>query len=468
MHIERDAGTRMAYATAATWAFFLYFLGPATPLIAQQLDLPLQVAGLTGICLAAGLITAGLLGHRVIARWGRRRTGIGAALGLAGGCLALVVAPTFVVILLAVAFSSATGSMLMNVATAALADRHGPSGPRAITEANAAAAWVGLLSPLLIAAAVGIGFGWRAAALVIAITAVVVAGALARVHLTEHPGRTTVFAVADSAVDAEPSGSPPSGSPSSESASSGLEEGGSPAVTGPSVTGPSVTGPSVTGPSVTGPSVTGPSVTGPSVTGKAPMGPLPAAFSVSLVAVVAAVGTEISLNFWGAVLISDNTGSDLAVATALLSLLIAGIAVGRTLGAGLTRRWSVTRLILGSLLLAGAGFLIVWSATALEVAAVGLFVTGVGFALLFPLTSSVAIGHAHGRTDKAIAIIAVVMGLTMGAAPFALGALAGAVGVTAGFAVVPLLLLVGAGAVVVANRLSGNRVPNGPATHPDR
>ncbi|MEI2716509.1 MAG: MFS transporter [Candidatus Nanopelagicales bacterium] len=167
-------------------------------------------------------------------------------------------------------------------------------------------------------------------------------------------------------------------------------------------------------------------------------------------------------------LISDNTGSDLAVATALLSLLIAGIAVGRTLGAGLTRRWSVTRLILGSLLLAGAGFLIVWSATALEVAAVGLFVTGVGFALLFPLTSSVAIGHAHGRTDKAIAIIAVVMGLTMGAAPFALGALAGAVGVTAGFAVVPLLLLVGAGAVVVANRLSGNRVPNGPATHPDR
>ncbi len=438
MHIERDAGTRMAYATAATWAFFLYFLGPATPLIAQQLDLPLQVAGLTGICLAAGLITAGLLGHRVIARWGRRRTGIGAALGLAGGCLALVVAPTFVVILLAVAFSSATGSMLMNVATAALADRHGPSGPRAITEANAAAAWVGLLSPLLIAAAVGIGFGWRAAALVIAITAVVVAGALARVHLTEHPGRTTVFAVADSAVDAEPSGSPPSGSPSSESASSGVEEGGSPAVTGPSVTG------------------------------KAPMGPLPAAFSVSLVAVVAAVGTEISLNFWGAVLISDNTGSDLAVATALLSLLIAGIAVGRTLGAGLTRRWSVTRLILGSLLLAGAGFLIVWSATALEVAAVGLFVTGVGFALLFPLTSSVAIGHAHGRTDKAIAIIAVVMGLTMGAAPFALGALAGAVGVTAGFAVVPLLLLVGAGAVVVANRLSGNRVPNGPATHPDR
>ena len=458
MHIERDAGTRMAYATAATWAFFLYFLGPATPLIAQQLDLPLQVAGLTGICLAAGLITAGLLGHRVIARWGRRRTGIGAALGLAGGCLALVVAPTFVVILLAVAFSSATGSMLMNVATAALADRHGPSGPRAITEANAAAAWVGLLSPLLIAAAVGIGFGWRAAALVIAITAVVVAGALARVHLTEHPGRTTVFAVADSAVDAEPSGSPPSGSPSSGSPSSGVEEGGSPAVTGAAVTGPSVTGPSVNGPSVTG----------PSVTGKAPMGPLPAAFSVSLVAVVAAVGTEISLNFWGAVLISDNTGSDLAVATALLSLLIAGIAVGRTLGAGLTRRWSVTRLILGSLLLAGAGFLIVWSATALEVAAVGLFVTGVGFALLFPLTSSVAIGHAHGRTDKAIAIIAVVMGLTMGAAPFALGALAGAVGVTAGFAVVPLLLLVGAGAVVVANRLSGNRVPNGPATHPDR
>lgn len=413
MHVDRDAGTRMAYATAATWAFFLYFLGPATPLIGQQLGLSLQEAGLTGLCLSAGLVTAGLLGHRVIARWGRRHTGIGAALGLAVGCFVLVGAPTFPVILAAVALSSATGSMLMNVATAALADRHGPSGPRAITEANAAAAWVGLLSPLLIAGAVAVGSGWRAAALVIAITALIVAAALVRVHLVEEPLDASVFAIADSVVTAQPA---PTAAIASDQ---------------------------------------------PTIPRRpAPLRPV---FFVSLVAVVAAVGAEISLNFWGAVLISGNTGADLAAATATLSLLIGGIAVGRTLGASLTRHWSVPSLILGSLTLAGLGFLVVWLTGVLAVAAAGLFVTGLGFALLFPLTSSVTIGLAPGRTDRAIAIITVVMGLTMGAAPFALGALAGAIGVSAGFVVVPLLLLIGAGSVVLVARL-----PDNPATRPDR
>lgn len=181
--------------------------------------------------------------------------------------------------------------------------------------------------------------------------------------------------------------------------------------------------------------------------------PLPRLFLVSLAAIVSAVGTEVALNFWGAVLLSARTGADLAMTTAALSVLIAGIAVGRTVGASLTRRFAVAPLIYVSLALAGAGFLIVWVSPWLAAGIGGLFVTGLGFALLFPLTSSLALSHAGGQTDRAMAIIAVVIGATMGAAPFLLGAVAGTVGVTAGFVIVPVLLLVGAAAVRVATRI---------------
>ena len=104
--------------------------------------------------LAGGLITVGLLwrttGHPV----GRQGSGIRAAVLLAGAAGVLVVAPAFPFVLLGVYLGACAGALLMNVATAALADRHGSAGPRALTEANAAAAWIGLLSPLLLGLAI--------------------------------------------------------------------------------------------------------------------------------------------------------------------------------------------------------------------------------------------------------------------------------------------------------------------------
>jgi fucose permease len=272
--------------------------------------------------------------------------------------------------------------MLMNVATAALADRHGAAGPRAITEANAVAAWVGLTAPLLIGGAIAAGLGWRVASLAVVVVALALAVGLTRVHLTEPaPADERVVGLADTAVAAPRQ--------------------------------------------------------------VVPNAPLPRAFFVSLLAIVAAVGTEVSLNFWGAVLIAQNTGADAAVTTAAISVMIAGIAVGRTLGSPLTRRFRIAHLIYASLVIALAGFLVIWLAPVLPLAIAGLFLTGCGFALLFPLTSSLAIGHAAGQSDRAIALIAVVVGVTLGVAPFALGALSGMVGVWWGFAIVPLLIVVG-------------------------
>ncbi len=403
MHLDRDAGTRMAYVTLATWAFFLYFVGPVTPLIAEQLAVPLQTAGMIGVALAAGLVLSGALGPLLILRVGRTRTAIIAALGLACGTLLLAVVASFPAVLAAVLLASATGSLLMNVAMAALADRHGPAGPRAITEANALAAWVGLTSPLLIGLVVGLGWGWRPASVVIAVVALAVAGILTRVPVPEGPPPDHALSAADTIVAA----------PQDDTTDAAF----------------------------------------------------PVRFYVSLVAVIAAAGAEISLSFWGGVLIAEHTGTDLAAATAMLSVMIGGIAVGRTAGSGLARRFPVTTLVYASLVVALAGFLVVWITPDVVVAAGGLFLTGLGLALLFPLTSSIALGHGAGRSDRAIAIISVVIGITMGAAPFALGAVAAAVGVTTGFLIVPALLLAGAAALWLAGAPSPSPEPSVTTRH---
>lgn len=393
MNVERDTGTRVAYGTLATWAAFLYFVGPVTPLIAQQLGIPLQEAGLIGVALAAGVVIGGLVGPTVLQRVGRTRTGIGAALGLAVGSGLLALVDGLLGVVAAVLLASATGSVLMTVATAALADRHGSAGPRAITEANAAAAWVGVLSPLLIGAVVGLGWGWRPAAVAVALAGLVMAAILLRHPVAEGPRADHGLVGADSVLVADDEPATSNGS-----------------------------------------------------------GALSRTFFVSLVAVVAAVGAEISLNFWGGVLIAENTGSDLAVTTALLAVLIGGIAIGRTLGSGLARRFPVPHLVYVSLALSLLGFLTVWVAPTIPLAIAGLLLTGLGYALLFPLTSSLALQHAAGQPDRAMSIVAIVIGVTLGAAPFLLGALAASVGVRVGFLIVPALLLAGGAAIRIANQ----------------
>ena len=90
MQLERDAGTRIAYGMVATYAFFLYFLGPVTPLIAEQLGVSLTLAGLTGVALAAGLVLSGLVGPSLIRRWGRRAVALSAATSGIGALIPLL------------------------------------------------------------------------------------------------------------------------------------------------------------------------------------------------------------------------------------------------------------------------------------------------------------------------------------------------------------------------------------------
>jgi MFS family permease len=158
--------------TLCTYTWFLYGIGPSIPLFRDELGVSSSVAGLHSLMLAAGVVLAGFLGVGLVRRWARfglgRRAVVVVAAGIAVLCAGSLVKgaelaitlPTMLVIGLA-------GGLALNVSTTVLQEHHGRSGPAVLTLANAAAAGVGLITPLAVAAATAAGLTWRAALILV-------------------------------------------------------------------------------------------------------------------------------------------------------------------------------------------------------------------------------------------------------------------------------------------------------------
>lgn len=171
----------------------------------------------------------------------------------------------------------------------------------------------------------------------------------------------------------------------------------------------------------------------------------------SLVGVLAlGVGVEFSTTFWAGDLLQVRLGAAPGTAAAAVTGFVAGMAVGRLLAGRLALRFSPARLLLAGLVIAGAGWLVLWTAPAVPAAVVGLVVAGGGVALLFPLSVSLVMAASGGRPDLGSAAGSVGAGVAIGSAPFALGALADAVGPHQGFLLVPVLLLSAAALLLTA------------------
>ena len=161
--LDRDRTTLLIYAQLAIWGYFLYGFGPAVPLLRDEQGVSAALAGLHGTGLAVGIVFGGLLFTFLARRIGRGPTiwvGMGGIVFVVG--LLWVAHPLPLTIAAAVA-ASTCGSLIVNGVNVALSDYHGPAAPAAISEANAAAAFTGLLAPLVVGASVAIGLGWRPA-----------------------------------------------------------------------------------------------------------------------------------------------------------------------------------------------------------------------------------------------------------------------------------------------------------------
>ncbi len=406
MPLHRTPITWAIYGVNGAWASFIYLSGPIAPILAEDLGVAVGAAGLVGTAMAAGIASASVTGPAAIARIGRDRTARVGLVVIAATLAAIALVPTvlegaaaFGVILALIWAGSTGGGTVLNSSTARLSDRHPAHSGQAITEANAVAAWVGLFSPLLLGAALGVGLGWWVGILVCVVAAL---AALAGLVLAGRLERTA--ARADAVGQA--------GERADGHALVAADEGY--AVPAGAVEPAGLIG-----------------------------ARLPRVFWVGMVALFAAVATEFAINFWGSPLIQEQTGADTATATAAMSMIVLGIALGRTVGSWLTARLGAHAMLMGGFSLALVGFAVLWIAQVLALSIVGLVVIGLGLATLFPLLLDRGIQLSGGHPDQALARSSLIMGLAIGGAPFILGALGSVVSVATALLLVPILVVAG-------------------------
>jgi MFS family permease len=174
--------------------------------------------------------------------------------------------------------------------------------------------------------------------------------------------------------------------------------------------------------------------------------PIPRTFWIFWLILILAVGIEWSVAFWIAPYFVDGLGLPRAAATLAAGGLFSAIVAGRVLGSHWTRRYPPDRLFFGTLLITLGGFLLLWL-PGLDLAArlVGLAITGVGIANLFPLALSLGIQLGSANEDQVSARCTAAVGIGLIVFPLLLGRIADTVDIryALGFVVVPLLFLAG-------------------------
>lgn len=154
----------------------------------------------------------------------------------------------------------------------------------------------------------------------------------------------------------------------------------------------------------------------------------------------ASIAVEFCLVYFGAEQLTS-TGLPTATAVTAMSSHYLGLLTGRVGGALATRRTGRTVVLLYvSLFTTAVGFFVFWLTSVPYVAVLGLFVTGLGVANLYPLAVALSLGAAPGREDEANSRSQLLGGLLFIIAPFLLGGLADRLGLGPAFTVEPALI----------------------------
>jgi MFS family permease len=177
-------------------------------------------------------------------------------------------------------------------------------------------------------------------------------------------------------------------------------------------------------------------------------GRLPRTYWQAWVFLVASIAVEFSIVFWGATLVARRTLVPLPEATAIASLFLGGMFAGRlALSLGLGANVDIRRTAAVGLGMAAVGAGVTWVSTVAVLSGIGLFVAGLGVAILYPLGAAAALAGAPGQLALAGNRLTLASGVAILGAPFALGAIADATGVVVGWGLVLGLVAVAFGLV---------------------
>jgi fucose permease len=184
--------------------------------------------------------------------------------------------------------------------------------------------------------------------------------------------------------------------------------------------------------------------------------PLPYLDWVYWAALVLAVSVEFCMIYWSADYLEKSLGLAKVDAAQAVSIFLGAMIIGRLAGSVLVHRMATPRVVLGSVVVAGAGFALFWMGGQTLPVLSGLFLTGLGVASLYPLILSLAIGAAGSETDQASARGTLASGTAILVLPLVLGRLADLIGIRPAYGVVAVLLV----GVLLVVLLAGTRVPS--------
>ena len=180
---------------------------------------------------------------------------------------------------------------------------------------------------------------------------------------------------------------------------------------------------------------------------------LPAPYWIYWCALTMAIAIEFCILLWAPEFLQQVVGLSATKAAAAAAVFGLAMLTGRTAGGSLLRVIAAQRLFPLALLVTCLGFLIYWGLPRPPAAIVGLFVLGLGVALLYPLTIGLAMGAAGTRADTASARAALAGTLGILVTPALLGGLADKVGLHLALLIVPGLVVVALICFVTAQAL---------------
>lgn len=385
--LTRDRFTWLAYLLLGYYAYLQAALGPVMPFLRDEQHINHTVGSLHVSAFALGAIVSGLVGDRLVYRYGRRRIFWGGAAGMALGAMCLALARTAALTIPAALLMGTLGALLLILIQSTLADRHGSGRAIALTEANVVASICAGLAPLLVGGFQGSGLGWRWALL----------AAVAVVALLAVFGRRIALPV-QAVAPARELEAAVTVSPRSEEA-------------------------------------------------------LPPIFWAYWVLILFGVAIEWCVVVWSADFLHDVGGLSVVNAASVLSVFFVAEVIGRVIGSRLTHSRSSISLLLLALVVTLAGFPLLWLAPVTSLRVVGLLITGLGVANLYPLTMATATGVSPSKADSASSRVTLAGGIAVFTAPLLLGRLADTIGLQRAFGIIGMLVVLALAVAVLAGRL---------------
>lgn len=158
---HRDPSTWLAYFLLALFAYFLNILGPITPYLMGEMNLTYTLSSLHFTAFAAGLLVIGVVGDRLVRRWGRWSSLWAGAFGMSLSAVLLISVKNPWVTIPACFLMGTIGSFIIIIVPSILSEHHGEHRAIALSEANVTASFISALAPLVVGWTAGTVFGWR-------------------------------------------------------------------------------------------------------------------------------------------------------------------------------------------------------------------------------------------------------------------------------------------------------------------